>query len=155
MDAGAITQIIAQSCEAKAEVVSQDERETTGLRALLNYGHTFAHALEAASGYGTFLHGEAVSIGMHLAALTAERLGRVDREFVDRQRALLENLQLPVHFKGLDPQRLWELMQHDKKMQHGRLRFILPDSLGHVELVPDVPQTLVVGVMRDVASAAA
>lgn len=152
MDAGAITRIVAESCQAKADVVAQDERETTGLRAILNYGHTFAHALEAGSGYGTFLHGEAVSVGMHLAALCAQRLGRVDEDFVVRQRSLLENLQLPVHFKGLDPQRLWELMQHDKKVQHGCLRFILPDRLGHVELVADVPRELVLEVLTEVAA---
>lgn len=151
MDSGAITHIVAESCQAKADVVSQDERETTGLRAILNYGHTFAHALETASGYGTFLHGEAVSVGMHLAALCAERMGRVDEEFVARQRTLLENLQLPVHYKGLDPQRLWELMQHDKKVQHGSLRFILPDRLGRVELVANVPRELVLEVLNEAA----
>lgn len=149
MDPGAITHIVAESCQAKADVVSQDERETTGLRAILNYGHTFAHALESASGYGTFLHGEAVSVGMHLAALCAQRLGRVDSEFVERQRTLLENLQLPIHFKGLDPEQLWELMQHDKKVQHGTLRFILPDRLGHVELVADVPRQLALEVLAE------
>jgi 3-dehydroquinate synthase len=151
MDAGAITHIIAQSCQAKADVVSQDEREVSGLRAILNYGHTFGHALEADSGYGTYLHGEAVAIGMNLAAQTAERLGRVDQQFVTRQRSLLENLQLPVRFKGSDPQRLWELMQHDKKVQHGSLRFVLPDRLGHVELVNDVPQKLVLEVLQQAA----
>ena len=151
MDGGAITHIIAQSCQAKADVVSQDERELTGLRAILNYGHTFAHALESDSGYGTYLHGEAVSIGMHLAALCARRLGRVDDDFVQRQRSLLENLQLPVRFKGHDPQRLWELMQNDKKVQHGSLRFVLPDRLGHVELVSDVPQSLVIEILNQAA----
>ena len=153
MDGGAITHIIAQSCQAKADVVSQDEREVSGLRAILNYGHTFGHALEADSGYGTYLHGEAVAIGMNLAAQTAERLGRVDQQFVTRQRSLLENLQLPVRFKGSDPQRLWELMQHDKKVQHGSLRFVLPDRLGHVELVNDVPQQLVLEVLEQSAGA--
>jgi 3-dehydroquinate synthase len=148
LDPGAITHIVAQSCQAKAEVVSQDEREVTGLRAILNYGHTFAHALESDSGYGTYLHGEAVSIGMHLAAQTAQRLGRIDAELVARQRKLLENLQLPVRFKGSDPERLWELMQYDKKVQHGSLRFVLPDRLGHVELVDKVPRELVIEVLE-------
>lgn len=151
MDACVITHIIAESCQAKADVVVEDERETTGLRAILNYGHTFAHAIEADGGYGAYLHGEAVSMGMHLAATCAQRLGRVDEEFVARQRRLLESLQLPVRCKGHDPQRLWDLMQHDKKVQHGTLRFILPDTLGHVELVADVPRGLVLEVMRDVA----
>lgn len=151
MDPTAITHIVAESCSAKAEVVSEDERETTGLRAILNYGHTFAHALEADGGYGSYMHGEAVSIGMHLAATCAQRLGRVDQQFVARQRALLEQLQLPTRCNGHAPERLWELMQHDKKVQHGSLRFILPDRLGHVELVADVPRALVLEVIADSA----
>ena len=149
-DAGPITHIVAQSCQAKSEVVAADERETTGLRAILNYGHTFAHALEADAGYGTYLHGEAVSIGMHMAAVCAHKLGRVDAEFVERQRALLERLHLPVRPQQHDPARLWSLMQHDKKVQHGTLRFILPDRLGHVELVAGVPKDLVMEVLRQV-----
>ncbi len=147
MDPGTLTHIIAQSCEAKAEVVSQDERETTGLRAILNYGHTFAHALEADSSYGGYLHGEAVAIGMQLAAVCACKLGRVDQSFVDRQHALLEQLQLPTRFKNHQPERLWELMQHDKKVQHGSLRFVLPLRMGAVELVPNVPKELVLEVL--------
>jgi 3-dehydroquinate synthase len=148
MDSTAITHIIAESCLAKADVVAEDERETSGLRAILNYGHTFGHALEADGGYGTYLHGEAVAIGMHLAAICAQRLGRVDAAFVERQRALLESLQLPVRCKGHDPERLWELMQYDKKVHHGALRFILPDRLVHVELVADVPRKLVLEVIE-------
>ena len=146
-DAGPITHIVAESCQAKSEVVSADERETTGLRAILNYGHTFAHALESDAGYGSYLHGEAVSIGMHLAAVCAQKLGRVDAAFVERQKALLIKLQLPVKSRGHDPARLWTLMQHDKKVQHGTLRFILPDRMGHVELVADVPKDLVLEVL--------
>jgi 3-dehydroquinate synthase len=85
---------------------------------------------------------------MHLAAICAQRLGRVDAAFVERQRALLESLQLPVRCKGHDPERLWELMQYDKKVHHGALRFILPDRLGHVELVADVPRKLVLEVIE-------
>lgn len=144
MDPTAITHIIAESCRAKAEVVVADEREITGLRAILNYGHTFAHALEAAGGYGNYSHGEAVAVGMHLAARCALRLGRVDADFVQRQENLLNAFGLPVRPRRHDPQHLWQLMQHDKKVQHGSLRFILPDRLGHVELVAGVPQALVI-----------
>ncbi|MCC6509239.1 MAG: 3-dehydroquinate synthase [Pirellulaceae bacterium] len=147
-DPGAITHIVAESCRAKADVVSQDERETTGLRAILNYGHTFAHALEADGGYGKYLHGEAVAIGMHLAATCALRLGRIDATLVSRQRALLERLHLPITFTGHQPEQLWTLMQHDKKVQHGTLRFILPDRLGHVELVTGVDRQLVMDVLN-------
>jgi 3-dehydroquinate synthase len=138
----AISHLIAQSCAAKAEVVQQDERETTGLRAILNYGHTFAHALESVAGYGRLLHGEAVSIGMHMAAELAARMNRVPVEFVQRQEKLLRALELPTRFSNSDAQQLWLAMQHDKKVEHGKLRFVLPSKLGHVELVPDVPVEL-------------
>ncbi len=143
----ALTEIITRSCQAKASVVEKDERETTGLRAILNYGHTFAHALESAQGYGTLLHGEAVAIGMHLAAKLACRLGRVNEGFVQRQRKLLERFELPTQVPSSDPNQLWQLMQHDKKVEHGKLRFILPSRLGHVELVPDVPRELVLDIL--------
>jgi 3-dehydroquinate synthase len=134
----AIAHIVAQSCQAKAQVVQQDERETTGLRAILNYGHTFAHALETVSGYGTLLHGEAVSIGMHLAAELAARLGRIPQSLVERQQRLLHQLELPTTFAGATSEQLWQAMQHDKKVEHGQLRFILPTRLGHVELVSGI-----------------
>lgn len=134
----AIAHIVAQSCMAKADVVKQDERETSGLRAILNYGHTFAHALETTSGYGTLLHGEAVSIGMHMAARLAAHLGRIDPSIVQRQLQLLKRLELPTVFEAAEPAALWQAMQHDKKVEHGKLRFILPDRLGHVELVAGI-----------------
>jgi 3-dehydroquinate synthase len=141
-DAAAITHIVAESCQAKASVVKEDERETTGRRAILNYGHTFAHALESATGYGTLLHGEAVAIGMHMAAELSLRMGRVDRAFVERQEALLQALELPSRYRDSAPDELWQVMQHDKKVEHGTLRFVLPDRLGHVELVAGVTQEL-------------
>ncbi len=137
-DATAISHLIAESCKAKALVVQQDERETTGLRAILNYGHTFAHALESVVGYGQLLHGEAVSIGMHMAACLAFQLQRVPWSFVERQRKLLVALQLPTQFFDAEPDKLWSAMQHDKKVEHGQLRFILPTRFGHVELVPGI-----------------
>lgn len=142
-----ITEIIARSCRAKASVVERDERETTGLRAILNYGHTFAHALESASGYGRLLHGEAVSIGMHLAAKLAQHLGRVDETFVDRQQRLLGRFELPTSCQGFDAEELWLLMQHDKKVEHGKLRFVLPSRVGHVELVNGVTKSQVLSVL--------
>jgi len=142
-ESSAIGHVVAESCKAKAGVVQQDERETTGLRAILNYGHTFAHALESASGYGTLLHGEAVAIGMHMAALLAQQLGRVDQHFVQRQRILLERFELPTRFEA-DPSELWKIMQHDKKVEHGTLRFILPTRLGQVERVAGVTERQVV-----------
>jgi 3-dehydroquinate synthase len=130
--------IVARCCELKAHVVERDEREESGRRAVLNYGHTFAHALEAVAGYGELLHGEAVAIGMMCAARLAERLGRVDESFVARQRALLLALGLPVVVPPLDHDALIQPMTHDKKVEHGKMRFVLPTRLGHVELVSDV-----------------
>jgi 3-dehydroquinate synthase len=137
-DALVVSHLVAESCKAKALVVQQDERETTGLRAILNYGHTFAHALESVVGYGRLLHGEAVSIGMHMAACLAYQLKRVPMSFVERQSKLLLALQLPTQFTEAEPDRLWAAMQHDKKVEHGQLRFVLPTRFGHVELVPGI-----------------
>jgi 3-dehydroquinate synthase len=141
--------VVARCCELKAHVVERDEREESGLRAVLNYGHTFAHALEAVAGYGQLLHGEAVSIGMMCAARLAQRLGRVDESFVDRQRALLVALGLPVAVPPLDHDALIQPMEHDKKVEHGKLRFVLPTRLGHVELVGDVDVTDVRAALSD------
>jgi 3-dehydroquinate synthase len=122
----------------KADVVEKDEREESGLRAVLNYGHTFAHPLEALSGYGEILHGEAVSMGMLCASRLAERLGRVDAAFTVRQSKLLEALQLPIQMPPLDVKQIMENMLHDKKVQHGELRFVLPSGMGSVELVGQI-----------------
>ena len=137
-DPGVLAHVVARCCRLKADVVEQDEREETGLRAILNYGHTFGHALETLTGYGTFLHGEAVAIGMLCASRLAERLGRVDAQFTARQHQLLESLGLPVDLPDLDPDRVLSTMLRDKKNEHGRLRFVLPTRMGHVELVGDV-----------------
>jgi 3-dehydroquinate synthase len=139
-DADVLRYVIARCCRLKADVVEQDERETTGLRAVLNYGHTFAHAIEAEAGYGEFLHGEAVSIGMLAASRLAERLRRIDKGLTQRQSELLQRLGLPVAMPALDPEVLLAAMKHDKKVAHGRLRFVLPTRLGHVELVSDVSE---------------
>ena len=113
----------------------------TGLRAILNYGHTFGHPLESLTGYGQILHGEAVSIGMIQAARLAARLGRVDEAFVRRQEDLLTKLQLPTEMpKGLGATEILEAMQHDKKVSHGRLRLILPMEMGKVEMIGEIDE---------------
>ncbi len=134
-----LRRIVARSCRLKADVVEQDERETTGLRAVLNYGHTFCHAFEAATGYGTLLHGEAVAMGMLCASRLAERLGRVTADVTARQFSLLTALGLPTEVPDVPVENLLALMSRDKKVEHGRLRFVLPTRLGHVELVGDLP----------------
>ena len=137
-DDEALGHVIARCCRLKGDVVQQDEREETGLRAVLNYGHTFAHAFEALTGYGTLLHGEAVAMGMICASQLAERLGRVDARFTARQRELLAALGLPIKPPPLEPDQILRVMAHDKKVEHGHLRFVLPARLGHCELVEAV-----------------
>jgi 3-dehydroquinate synthase len=137
-DPEVLTNIVQRCCRLKADVVEQDEREETGLRAILNYGHTFGHALEAATGYEELLHGEGVAIGMLCASRLAERLGRIDASLTKRQQDLLESFGLPTAVPPLDHEELIELMYHDKKTERGKLRFVLPSRLGHVEVVRDV-----------------
>jgi 3-dehydroquinate synthase len=137
-DPGVLTHIVHRSCRLKADVVEVDERETTGLRAVLNYGHTFAHAFEALGEYESMLHGEAVAAGMRCAVRLAERLGRVDAAIVSRQDALLAALHLTTEPPEVEGQELLRLMYRDKKVASGRLRFILPNRIGHVDLVDDV-----------------
>jgi 3-dehydroquinate synthase len=140
-DPSSVAHAVERSAAFKAAVVEQDERETTGIRAALNYGHTFAHALETASGYGRLLHGEAVAIGMDCAARLAAAMDRIPADIVDRQQRLLRALGLPVSLAaaGSPPAGdLLAIMACDKKALGGRLRFVLPDRLGHVELVAGV-----------------
>ncbi|MEO8495310.1 MAG: 3-dehydroquinate synthase [Planctomycetota bacterium] len=142
-DADVMRHIVARCCTLKAQVVSADEREETGQRAVLNYGHTFCHAIEAETGYGTYLHGEAVAIGMLCASRLAESMGRIDADATRRQRELLEALGLSLAVPDIDHDALIHAMQKDKKTEHGQLRFVLPTRLGHVELVSGVPADLV------------
>jgi 3-dehydroquinate synthase len=147
-DPEALQHVVERSAALKAHVVERDEHETSGLRAVLNYGHTFGHAYETAAGYGTLLHGEAVAIGMTAAARLAALLGRVGPDFVARQDALLRALGLPVTAADLAwtppaPDDLLTIMGRDKKTVDGRLRFVLPTRIGHVELVDGIDAALV------------
>jgi 3-dehydroquinate synthase len=130
-----LRRIVARSCELKASVVSRDEREETGLRAVLNFGHTVAHAIEAVAGYdGPYQHGEAVSVGMVAEAGLAARLGWIGPDVVGRIQRLLERLGLPTSAPGLEAGQLLAAMGRDKKNRAGRVRFVLPRSIGRVEL---------------------
>jgi len=134
--------VIARSCRLKADVVEKDEYEVTGLRALLNYGHTFAHAYEALTGYGDLLHGEAVAIGMIHASRLAERLGRIDPSVTQRQLDLLNAIHLPTRLPEtcrLELDSVLDRMRLDKKSLGGSIRFVLPTRIGQVELVETVP----------------
>ncbi len=136
-DEDAMAHAVVESCRIKAEIVAMDERET-GERALLNFGHTFAHAIEVGTGYGTWLHGEAVAAGMVLAGeLSARATGLAAAENV-RLRQLLSRFGLPVHAPELSGDRYLELMARDKKMEGGRLRLILLETLGHAIIRGDI-----------------
>ena len=137
-DADALAHAVRRSCEIKAWVVGQDERES-GLRAILNFGHTFGHAIEAGLGYGQWLHGEAVGCGMVMAADLSVRLGLVPAEFGARLRRLIERAGLPVRGPALGADRYLELMRVDKKAQGGEIRFVLIEAPGRavVRAAPD------------------
>lgn len=126
-----VMRIIARSCEIKAEVVSQDERET-GLRRILNYGHTVGHALEALGRYRTWIHGEAVAIGMIQEADLARSLGLCDAAVVDRQRDLVRRARLADALPRVSCTALWRAMQLDKKVRQGRVHCVLPERIGRV-----------------------
>src|SRR5690554_3361759 len=145
----AITYAIQRSCELKAQVVSQDEREN-GLRAILNFGHTFGHAIESGLGYGEWLHGEAVGCGMVQAAeLSSTALG-LPRADVDRVRALVHAINCPTKAPNLGTQRWIELMQVDKKTQGGQLHFVLLPEIGRA-VVKSAPLDLLRDVLQKTA----
>jgi 3-dehydroquinate synthetase len=184
-----LVRVIARCCRLKADVVERDEREETGLRAVLNLGHTFGHAFETLSwkhsplplgegqgvrasrkgakslparcphpnplpkGEGTLgqrplLHGEAVAIGMVCAARLAERIGRIDASVTARLTAMLQSLGLSVDVPRLDHKKILEAMMRDKKVQHGKLHFVLPSRMGHVELVSDIDAAAIRAALR-------
>jgi 3-dehydroquinate synthase len=148
-DPAAVRQVVARCCRLKADVVERDEREETGLRAVLNYGHTFAHAFETASGYGTWLHGEAVAAGMVCASRLAERRGLIPPELTERQERLLTRFGLPTAPAQWPVDALLAAMRSDKKALAGRLRFVLPRCLGEVALFDDVPEADVRRVLEE------
>ena len=141
-NAAALAHAIRRCCEIKAEVVGQDERET-GLRAILNFGHTFGHAIESGLGYGEWLHGEAVGCGMVMAAHLSQRLGLIDASFVERLTRLIGRAGLPTRGPQLSAAdnagRYLELMRHDKKSEAGEIRFVVIDRPGQaaVRAAPD------------------
>jgi 3-dehydroquinate synthase len=142
LQADALTYMIKRCCEIKAEVVAQDEKES-GIRALLNLGHTFGHAIEAEQGYGNWLHGEAVAVGMVLAAKTSQQLGLIDASQVDRVISLIRQFELPLHSpENMSYGSYAEHMQLDKKVLAGKLRLVLPTSIGSCELFDNVSEAV-------------
>ena len=137
------TDIIKRSVAIKADVVSRDEKETLGIRILLNYGHTIGHAIEVATGYSDYLHGEAVSVGMMGAAYISHSLGLLSNEEVDLQRSLLHSYKLPTYASGLDRIQLLEAMKSDKKTVSGDVTWVLLEKIGRALTKRGVPDNSV------------
>jgi shikimate kinase/3-dehydroquinate synthase len=150
-DATLLTKIIARCIRLKMDVVQHDERDG-GLRNILNYGHTFGHALEALTDYGAWLHGEAVAIGMEVAAQIAVTRSVLANEYALRQHKLLCALDLPVRCPGVDAESALEVMQRDKKVRAGHMRWVLPTRIGHAEIYDDIPLTVVRNALAMVCS---
>ena len=136
LDNGVLIEVIANCCRIKAQIVAEDEKEISGRRAILNYGHTWGHAIETVFGYGTFLHGEAVAIGMTCAARLAASMGMLDYAVFLRQTKLLKTLGLPTECPPNSDEAILSAMKRDKKVDSGVLKLILPTALGSVQLVP-------------------
>ncbi|KLN66919.1 3-dehydroquinate synthase [Vibrio sp. VPAP30] len=143
LDEQALTYAIARCCEIKAEVVAQDEKES-GIRALLNLGHTFGHAIEAELGYGNWLHGEAVSAGTVMAAKAAQLQGLINEQQVERIISILKRAQLPVQTpETMSYADFIKHMMRDKKVLAGELRLVLPTSIGTADVVKGVPESVI------------
>ncbi|MCK4464036.1 MAG: 3-dehydroquinate synthase, partial [Candidatus Omnitrophica bacterium] len=128
----------------KAEVVEKDEFDTKGIRAILNFGHTFGHAIEASFKYSKkFTHGEAVATGMILAGNTALKLNMIKLNEVNKIRKIIKRANLPLNLKGANAKKIIETIDYDKKFLHGVNRFVLPRRIGVVEIVQDVPEILI------------
>ncbi|MBV6624182.1 MAG: 3-dehydroquinate synthase [Rivularia sp. (in: Bacteria)] len=146
-----IDYILTRSCQAKADVVSKDEKEA-GLRAILNYGHTIAHAVESLTGYSVVNHGEAVGIGMVAAGEIAAKLGMWKPEEVQRQNVLIQKAGLPTKLPaGLDIEEIIKSLQLDKKVKAGKVRFILPTQIGAVIITDEVPSDVIREVLQQMS----
>lgn len=141
--------VIAHSACIKAKIVSEDEKET-GKRIILNYGHTVAHGLEAATSYTTFLHGEAVAIGMMVAARLSQRLGLLPKNAVQRQQALLKKFQLPIRCSGINLDKMLAAMELDKKVRSKAIQWVLLEEIGKATVRDNVSQSDVLSIFEEV-----
>ena len=140
-DPSSLIEAVIRSCENKADVVAQDEFESSkGIRATLNLGHTFGHAIEHAMGYGNWLHGEAVAAGMVMAAFLSQELGWLKPDEFDRTKQLIANANLPINPPDIPVDQFMGLMQSDKKSQRGRIHLILQKTIGEAILTSDYPE---------------
>lgn len=137
LDPELLIHLVERSCEIKAEVVGQDEKEK-GLRAILNFGHTIGHAIETVTGYNRYLHGEAVSIGMVYASKLGHIMGLCDKDVYKRLEMLCRQIGLQTSMPELNFDALMDVMQRDKKVVNGKIRFIIPAGIGKVEIIDDI-----------------
>ncbi|MBN1866175.1 3-dehydroquinate synthase [Candidatus Sumerlaeota bacterium] len=152
LDGDTLGRVVRVSCEIKASVVEEDERES-GLRAILNCGHTLGHAIEALGGYGEgSRHGEAVAVGMLAEARVAERLGLIDAESVARIQHLLERSGLPVRCPAFPVAEIVDRLKSDKKVRDGRVTFVLPSGIGWVATRNDVPRDLIAEILIEMGA---
>jgi 3-dehydroquinate synthase len=146
-DEAVLKEMIRRSVELKAWVVNQDEKEA-GIRAVLNYGHTFGHVIENETNYNTYLHGEAVAIGMVMANALAVELGLFEPEEAERVKRLLESASLPVSYEIKDVDAFYEHFFLDKKSAKGSIKFILPEGMGNHKIVNDIDEMIVKKVLK-------
>lgn len=151
LDLAVLGEAVKRCCQYKADVVAQDERES-GVRALLNFGHTFGHVIETHEGYGNWLHGEAVAAGMVQAAELSQKLGWLTNEDVARIKRVLTLANLPITPPTIDVQTALDLMGHDKKVKHGQIRLILLKSIGEAVLTNDFDAELLTDVLSQHSS---
>lgn len=147
------TKLIKRCCQIKAKIVKEDEKEITGKRAMLNYGHTFGHAFETLYHYENILHGEAVAVGMRAAARLSKNMGWLSAKDLDRIENLLDRLGLPSEVKKLDVDQVLATMASDKKVSGGKLRLVLPKKIGNVVLTDEVPAAVLREAIASVVSA--
>lgn len=139
--------VISRCSRIKAKVVEEDEYDREGKRVILNFGHTIGHALEGATGYKKYTHGEAISIGMVGASLVGKEMGMFKEE--ERLRELLSSLGLPTKMKRVDLEKLWKSLQYDKKFIRGKIRMIIPQRIGEVKVMEEVEERLVWKILKE------
>jgi 3-dehydroquinate synthase len=145
--------VIRKCSSIKSKVVSADEKDTKGVRAILNYGHTIGHAIEAASGYrGSYNHGEAVAVGMIAAAGISNKIGMLPEKELKGIKDIINKADLPVKVKKLKGEKIFEALCHDKKFIHGINRFVLPARIGKVKIVENIPDVLILAAIRDITA---
>lgn len=148
-DPAVLASVIARCCELKAEIVAQDERETS-LRMVLNFGHTIGHAIEAAGGFSEYNHGEAVAIGMHAAGLISKNIGLCEQRHVEMLRHLLSRMGLPLTAPGYSPEELMRYLVRDKKMESNKINWVLMTGIGQVRITREVTTAAIMEVLEQI-----